>query len=169
ILIGSWVPIPDYDTGVAGPGLDEAPLASFVVRDTNKRMQSLMKFAHGEARAADRDDQPPPKLWISIRSMESEDTPTLDPAFDRQMFVVETDRERLAIPVFDAAYPNWRALLANGKPVATDLVAYPADTLGRLGGLRDLTGPLLFSMAGGRGLTRIRSGLLFGALMPAAT
>ncbi|MEM7322542.1 MAG: hypothetical protein AAF531_05590 [Actinomycetota bacterium] len=167
LLIGAWVPSSE-DIDTARPDIDEAPIASYVVRDTNKRMASLMKFAHGEARAAEKDGTPAPQLTLSVRSMEADDTPTLSPAFDRLMLVAETDRERLALPVFEAEFANWRSLLSRGSQgSAVRQVAWPVQTLGRLGGLRDLGGPLVFTMAGKTGATRITAGNMFGALSPA--
>lgn len=120
------------------PGLDitgDTILAS----DTEGRMTNLMKWVHKVSKP--RGDDPPliTQLELTVTSGEVDDRPTLDSTLDRQVLVVDTDHEKVRIPIVEHTYPNWRAL-TDQTAEGLDMCALSLQRLGRLGTVRNAVG-----------------------------
>jgi len=159
-------------SGVGLPSLDEAPDESRVVIDTDGRMKALMGFVLRDAKAAEKEGDEPPPLTVEVRSGETPGIPTLSPDLDRQVMVVTTERERLELPLYEGGFIAWRPLLAGHEPAPTEVVAFAAPLLARLGKLRDTQSYVSFTLAGPDGaavFTVEAEPLLRGVLMPVHT
>lgn len=167
LLLGCYVPFPRHDL-TPPPGLDEKPNETVIAVDPAGRMTSLMRHVHKEAVKAEEAGEDY-EVRLAARSIESTATPTLDPSLDRLRFTVQTDDERLSLPIYEAEYPNWRSLVAKPNTVATEDVALSIDILARLGRIRGAS-HLQFTFDGPLGLTRIETpgseSYLFGGLIP---
>ncbi len=150
------------------PSIDEAPVASFVVMDRNKRGQQLMKYIADEAREAEEDDRAL-DVTLTAASVEELATPTLDPSLDRVMFTIATDTESVRLPIYDADYSNWRAMLDRHQAAKAERVAFSPQLLGRFGKLRAPGGPVVLNFSGPSGLVLLSAPssetYLFGAVV----
>lgn len=171
LMLGAFVPIEGGEADVLPPTVDEAPTADeVVVIDVNLRLQALLRYVLKEATMADKEGWPGPIVQISIRSNETDAEPTLSPELDRLSFMVETDAERIALPVYEGGFPNWRSMLTNGAHKATKTIGYEPELLGRFGKLTRVPGPIRFDHRGPNGLVSISApnsgSYLFGGLAP---
>lgn len=152
LLLTSLVEDPDVD--LAPIGLDEVPDESVVAIDYDGRMSALMKFVLKDAIRAEKAKHDPPTVKLTVKSAETAGVPTLAPELDRRVLVVETDRERLSLDVYDGTYPDWRKNLvaaAAAELLPSDSIAFSADILARLGQLKETAAnPVEFTLSGPR-------------------
>lgn len=169
MLLAAFVPTDADDLTPPPPTIDESPIETHVVMDPDKRMQSLMRFVLTDAKAAEKAGVPC-DLTLSISSAESPSEPTLDPSLDRSMFIVQTDNERLALPIYEGDYPTWRALLAAHREEPTGTLALNPTLLGRFGKLKNFAGPISMILNGATGMIALSSpadeSYLFGGVVP---
>lgn len=120
------------------PGLDITG-DTILAWDTEGRMTNLMKWVHKVSKP--RGDDPPliTQLELTVTSGEVDDRPTLDSTLDRQVLVVDTDHEKVRIPIVEHTYPNWRAL-TDQTAEGLDMCALSLQRLGRLGTVRNAVG-----------------------------
>lgn len=167
-LTGSACPMDPED--FEAPAFEELPESSFVVMDHDKRMVVLMRWLLADCKHAEKNKLAEPTVHLELRSGESPDTPTLDPAMDRQQLVVTTDRERLTLDVLDSEYPSWRPLLLNGSAEPVEKIALNPVYLARLGKIRTVGAePVEFEFNGPLGLVLVvcrTEPVVFGGVMP---
>lgn len=135
-MLRSWV---DNDPDLTDdPGIDITGDTILAV-DTEGRMANLMKWVHKVSRP--RGDDPPliSDLELTITSGELDDRPTLDSTLDRQVLVVDTDHEKVRIPISEHTYPDWRSL-TDQTAEGLDMCALSLQRLGRIGTVRNAVG-----------------------------
>lgn len=168
MLLTSFAPT-IVDDLVPPPSLDEAPVASYIVQDTDRRAIALMRYVLAEAKSAEKEARPF-DVTLSVATVEDPSVPTLDPTLDRSGFVIATDSERLALPIYQGDYPNWRNLIAQAKTNATEHIALSPMLLGRLGKLKGTPTPIRMDFDGDLGMVRLSASghesYLSGGLMP---
>lgn len=97
-----------------------------IVGDPDQRMKALMTYV----RKATKKD-PDARLRIGRGTLEDDDRPTLSPDLDRPGLVVETDSERLVLPILDMSVLSWGELVAtNPDPDATQAIGFGLEVLG---------------------------------------
>lgn len=169
VLLGTFAPDERNDLRPP-PSLDEAPTGRWVVMDHDKRAAGLMKHLMRTAKAAIKDGLLPEPVTVSVISAESPTTPTLGAELDRLDFIIEADRERLALPIYDGEPINWRRLVAAHHPAPTDELFLTPWVLAKLGALRDFPGAVQLVTSGPNGALEIRSAAecyLFGLVTQA--
>lgn len=169
MLTGSTV-LQDPEALTTSPSFDESPDETYVVMDHDQRMGALMKWVLKDAKAAAKDKLPPPEVTLSVQSAENPDVPSFGGVFARNQLVVGTERERLALDLYDGAYPEWRSLIGGHQTEETTELAFNPELVGRFGKMTGLDYyPVEFTTAGPLGGTRfaVRSEPpVFGLLMP---
>ncbi len=130
------------DGPVRSPDHDEAPAGSVVAIATDKLMADFLKHRAVEVKAwakADAEglDADPVDITFSLGTIDEPNTgqQRLDIG-DRRALIVSADNERIAIPLYEGDYPNWRAVLAGYRPRPKAQVRATAGLLARLGQLR---------------------------------
>lgn len=167
MLIGSFIPTAEDDL-VNPPSDSEAPDHSYVVVDPDQRMRGLMRHMRKEAKAAAKTGEPC-DVTVKFESAERAGIPTLDPSLDRVHCVVTAGSERLALPLFEGDYPDWRGVLG-GEPDPAPSITFAPALIGRFGKLVDIDEGVKFTTTGAETICRfeIRDGesYMFGGLMP---
>lgn len=168
MLLGAYTPTSTDDL-TPPPGLDEKPDATYIVQDPDKRARALMAFVMTEAKAAEKEMRPF-DVTLGVGSVEAPEVPTLDPTLDREGFTLETDSERLTLPIYAGEFPNWRALLARDTGDPTAAIDLSPTLLGRLGKLKGAPGAVRMDFDGNTNIVHLscpgHEGYLFGGLMP---
>lgn len=156
------------------PEMEEAPVASYIVMDPDKRGQALLKWAHKLAARADKDGNIPPSLRLSVEAADPDGPPTLSAELTRRAFTITLDEnEAVSLDIFESPYPSWRPLLLDREADPVSEVAYNAEFLALLGKIRDAEHTVIFTPSGDKGLTLLRIGSQYddaphldGGLMP---
>lgn len=170
LLLGTFAPAAAYDEDPP-PSIDEAPAAAYVVQDEKRRAVALMKFIAEEAAEAAEQERVY-DIRLSVVAVDSGAVQTLDPSLDRKAFVIETETERLTLPIYEADWMAWRATLTSRKPQKSDGNRFDPRLLGQLGKLRAVSS-IEFAYHGTGEMETIAAPdaecYLFGAIMPMKT
>lgn len=135
MMLRSWVPCGDADE----PPLDEAPADSATALDPYGRGVGLMRHLLKIATAK---DAPPYDLCLSVGDDPREDAGPSLVGMERQYLILDVpDQEILTLPLYEGAWPEWRALWAGFAAETTSEIRFsPEVILGRLGRLGKLHG-----------------------------
>ena len=134
--------------GEPEPDLSEAPDHSLVVMDTEQRGKGLMSYLW----TATKKDMLH-ETDLRIVNGEEPSTPSLSDDLARKALIVDTELERLTLPILQGEYPGWRSLLSAWSPKGTERVALAPDLLGRFAKFKH-AGPVRFSLNGDTGGVR---------------
>lgn len=143
VIVASYADSDRWADGpVHAPDHDEAPAGSVVAIATDKLMADFLKHRAVEVKAwakADAEglDPDPVDVTFSLGTIDEPNTgqQRLDIG-DRRALIVSADNERIAIPLYEGDYPNWRAILAGYRPRPKAQVRATTGLLARLGQLR---------------------------------
>jgi hypothetical protein len=152
MLLTAWVPNVDTDHD-REPLLEEAPDRTVVAADTDSRGKSLLSYV---LKLANRDKhmqygdlecQVTFDVRLPAGSAGTDETlEGMDPVFT---VLSIPDVEKVYLPVVEAQYPSWRALLDGFVSEKTDVIGLGLDRLTRLGKLATwYMGPLRWQFGG---------------------
>lgn len=130
MLLTAWVPNIDHDLAPE-PELDEAPMAVAVAIDPNGRAKGLLSHLLHLASAKDA-ELVEVKLALGIVVDADGPSSTFEGMEARWVIIEQVDHERLKLPVYDGAYPTWRALHVHFEPEKTEAVGLSTSIVGRL-------------------------------------
>lgn len=148
VLLRSWVPTLDADgtPSAAEPTLDEAPTASAVARDPHGRGKGFL--AHLYQLCAD-DDAEGIEVTVELGVPDDDTDDTLAGFAATCVTIEHPDHERLKLPTYEGAYPNWRKVWSNLTAKRTDAIALNPDILARVAKAAKWNpGPLLWWFGG---------------------
>lgn len=130
------------DGPVQAPDHDDAPTGQVVAIAADKLMADFLKHRAAEVKAwakADQDglDADPIDVTFSIGTIDEPNTgqQRLDIG-ERRALIVSAANERIALPLYEGEFPNWRAVMAGYRPRPKAQVRATASLLARLGQLR---------------------------------
>jgi hypothetical protein len=153
VMLTAWVPSLDARFP-AEPTLDEAPDRTVIVRDGDKRGKSLMSYVLTLAKREHDGETPDGTLEVEVgfdaRLPSGAEAPeTLEGLEPTYATLTVPDREKVFLPVVEAAYPQWRALVDSFTAEETKVVAFNPEFVSRLVGVRAWAhGPLVWTFGG---------------------
>ncbi len=153
MLLTAWVPSLDTSTA-AEPALDEAPERTIVAADFDGRAKSLLGYVMTLAKRMETDDLPPGTLEVEVtfdvKAPAGANVPDTLPGLVAVFAVLSVpDTEEVYLPVVQADYPQWRALVEGFKSVKTTRLAFNPEFLHRLAAVRRWCfGPLVWDFGG---------------------
>jgi hypothetical protein len=151
----SYVLVTSYADGdrfgpiqVDAPDLDESPMGAVVAIAADRLMTDFLKHRAAEVKAYNRymdakgPEAPGPiDITFSLGTIDEPNTAQqrLDLGEENQRrLIVSCDTERIALPLYDGEFPNWRASLSSHRPAPRAKVSARADILRRIGQLNSL-------------------------------
>lgn len=148
MLVTSYAAADRWATTNQAPDLDLAPTGAVTVVAADRLMTDFLKHRAAEVKAYTRylDDKGPEvpgpiDVTFSLGTIDQPNTAQqqLDLGGDDQRrLIVSSDAERIALPLFDGPFPNWRATLAGHRPAPRAQVQARAGLLHRIGQLTTL-------------------------------
>lgn len=173
ILLSAWVPA-DTAATVDEPPLDEAPESTAVVRDPDGRGKALLSYLRKVAAKAAKDEIPAPLVTLNVGVAVEEGAEAGFPGMELEQVVIDyPEHERVALPIVDGTFPDYRALLARHEAKSTAHVAFGAENMTRLGQVAKVIGSFVrCSLSGPNGAVSLDCGSLppfiRGVVMPVA-
>lgn len=157
MLLTAWISADGRDADDER-GIEEAPDAVTVARDPDSRGRALLGYLNKLAARALKDSLPVPLVSLHVDVPADDDTS--EPSFPgmelRQVILDYPDHEKLALPIVQGEYPNWREIIAGHKPQRTQNVTIAPDLLLRIGKVGKLAGGFVNCTLGGdRGMVAV--------------
>jgi len=141
VLVASWAGEDRHAIQHVAPDHDEAPSHTLTAIAADRLMTDFLKHRAAEVKAFNRAEDPGPgpiDITFSLGTIDEPDAAQqrLDiGGDDNRRLIVSCDTERIALPLFDGDYPNWRGILASYKPATRAKVSVRRDILHRIGQL----------------------------------
>jgi hypothetical protein len=129
LILTAFVPV---NLDVIPPDIDEAPTRRFVARDTENRAKGLMKWIAAGTRKQDATDI---LVGLTIGTPEDLSGQQSLSGLSNEALMIETGTERVAIPLWDGDWPDWRRILAGRSERALDRIVVSPNQMKRLGSL----------------------------------
>lgn len=146
VLVASYAARDRRATSHTAPDHDEAPLGSVVAIAADRLMADFLKHRASEVKAFERENDPGPgpiDITFSLGTIDEPDSAQqqLDLGEDLRRLIMSCESERIALPLHELEYANWRTVLAGYTPAPRAKVKTSAALYARLGQLR--TAPLV--------------------------
>ncbi len=147
MLVTSYAAGDRWSTSNEAPDPDTAPDGAVVAIAADRLMVDFLKHRAGEIKAYTRylDDKGPAApgpidVTFSLGTIDEPNTgqQQLDLGVSDRRLIVSSDTERIALPLYDGEFPNWRTVLAGHKPAPRAQVQARAGLLHRIGQLTSL-------------------------------
>lgn len=130
VLLTSWLGVSEHKPE---PALDVKPDLVTVVPDIDKRGLGLVKYAAACAKADKDTEGNYHRTRLAVgKPRSSRKTPALADELEQQVLVIGYEGETVELPIMEAEFPSWRALLTGRTPSPTKQLAMSPGVLDAL-------------------------------------
>lgn len=130
VLLTAWLGVTEHEPE---PRIDQAPDHVTIVSDVDKRGLGLIRYAAGCAAKDDDTDGTFHRTTLAVGApSRSRKTPALADSLEQDVLRIMYEGETVELPVVEATYPAWRALMDATDAEPTGTVALSPHVLGVL-------------------------------------